>query len=228
MKTSSRLGSPRCQRCAPSAFLAEAIALSSALLVAPADMQLGAERRHHVDAVAHLQLLGERVQVGARDDPGAQARLRDHLIGRAAGQQLAIGDIGDLVAALGLVHIVGGDEHGDAFGGQPVDLLPELSPRLGIDAGGRLVEQEQLRLTAGCRRRAQAAASSPRRACRQAGRRAVESPSRATASFAAPPWIGDAVHAGHELQILADGEILIEAEALGHVADVALDLVGLG
>ena len=40
--------------------------------------------------------------------------------------------------------------------------------------------------------------------------------------------LGDAVDAGDEFQVLAHREILIEAEALRHVADVALDLVGLG
>ena len=40
--------------------------------------------------------------------------------------------------------------------------------------------------------------------------------------------VGEAVDAGDELQILLDGKVLIEAEALRHVADVALDLVALG
>ena len=60
-------------------------------------------------------------------------------------QQFAVGDVGDLVAALGLVHVVGRDQHGEPVGGERVDLVPELAPRLGIDAGGRLVEQQQLR-----------------------------------------------------------------------------------
>ena len=49
------------------------------------------------------------------------------------------------MAALGLVHVMGRDEHGEPFGGEAVDLVPELAPRLRIDARGRLVEQQQLR-----------------------------------------------------------------------------------
>ena len=72
--------------------------------------------------------------------------VRHHLLRRALGEQLAEGDISDLVAALGLVHVVGRDQHGDAFGSQPVNLVPEFAARLRIDAGGRLVEQQQARL----------------------------------------------------------------------------------
>jgi hypothetical protein len=39
---------------------------------------------------------------------------------------------------------------------------------------------------------------------------------------------GKSVDACDEFQILAHGQVVIEAEALGHVADPALDLVGAG
>ena len=146
MNTSSSEGSPRVQRCAPSAFLAAAIAASSARLSRPETCSSVPNGATMSMPSQTLKLGGEPVQIGAGDDPGVQARLRDHLARRAARQQLAVGDIGDLVAALGLVHVVGGDQHGDALGGEPVDLVPELAPRLGIDAGGRLVEQQQPRL----------------------------------------------------------------------------------
>ena len=61
-------------------------------------------------------------------------------------QQIAVGDVGDLVTALGLVHVVGRHQHGEAVGGERMDLVPEVAARLGIDAGGRLVEQQQLRV----------------------------------------------------------------------------------
>ena len=62
--------------------------------VAARDVQLGTERRHHIDAIAGLELGGEAMQVSAGDDPGAQTRLRDHLFRRALGEQFAEGDIG--------------------------------------------------------------------------------------------------------------------------------------
>jgi hypothetical protein len=39
---------------------------------------------------------------------------------------------------------VGRNQHGEAVGGERVDLVPELAARLGVDARGRLVEQQQL------------------------------------------------------------------------------------
>src|SRR6185436_15285688 len=38
----------------------------------------------------------------------------------------------------------------------------------------------------------------------------------------------DAEDAGHELQVLLHRKILVEAEALRHIADLAFDLLGLG
>src|SRR3954447_11083026 len=84
-------------------------------------------------AVARTHRIGGKMQAG------------DHLLDGAVCQQHAIGDVSDLVAALGLVHVMGGDQHGEPVGRERVDLVPELTPRLGIDARGRLVEQEQLR-----------------------------------------------------------------------------------
>ena len=72
-------------------------------------------------------------------------RAGDHLLDRAAHQQFAVGDVGDLVTALGLVHVMRGHQDGEALAGERVDLVPEFASRLGVDAGGRLVEQEQLR-----------------------------------------------------------------------------------
>ena len=146
----------------------------------------------------------------------------------AVHQQFAVGDVGDLVAALGLVHVVGGDQHGEALGGERVDLVPEFAPRLGIDAGGRLIEQQQLR----ARQRAGAERQPLLPAAREfagdlvlaAGR----GPSRSIAARAAARGLGDAVDARDEIEVLAHRQILIETEALGHVADLALDLVGLG
>ena len=72
--------------------------------------------------------------------------MRDDFGDRAARDELAVQDIDDAVAALGLVHVVRADEDGDAFFAQRMDLFPEIAPRLRIDAGGRFVEKKQLRL----------------------------------------------------------------------------------
>ena len=107
-----------------------------------------------------------------------------------------------------------------------MDLVPELAPRLGVDAGGGLVEQQQLGLgqDAGAERQAllpaarQLPASCRSRPCR---------PRRSMAARASLRRIGEAVDARDELQVLQDRQVLVEAEALRHVADVALDLLAL-
>ena len=193
-------------------------------------MQAGAERRHHVDARLGVELFSKRVEALAAagaDDIGRQVRGLDDLFDRAVRQQFAVGDVGDLVAALGLVHVVGRDQHREALGGERVDLVPELAPRLRIDAGGRLVEQQQFRAR-------QRAGAERQPLLPAAGQLAGE---LLLAAGQAEPFDGgarcgdrlrDAVDAADELEILAHRQVLIQAEALRHVADLALDLVGLG
>ena len=56
----------------------------------------------------------------------------------------------------------------------------------------------------------------------------LASPSRAMARSCRRPGVRHAIDARHEFEILADRQVGIEAEALRHVADIALDLVLLG
>src|SRR5690606_20486944 len=45
---------------------------------------------------------------------------------------------------LGLVEVVRGEQDARALVAEAADELPELAPRLGVEARGRLVEEEQL------------------------------------------------------------------------------------
>ena len=65
--------------------------------------------------------------------------------GRVQGLDLAVVDDGDAVAVLGLVHVVGGHEDGDAdLVAQRADVLPDGVARLRVEPDGRLVEEEHL------------------------------------------------------------------------------------
>ena len=146
---------------------------------------------------------------------------------RAAGQHLAIGDVADAVAALGLVHVVGGDQHGQPAARQPMDLVPEFAPRLGVDAGGGLVEQQQLRLVHDAGGERQPLLPAARQSARQlvAARRQAEFLERARDMLLDRLQL---VETRHEFEVLADREILVERELLRHVADLALDLQRFG
>ena len=92
------------------------------------------------------QALGHGAEVGAGHLPGRQPCSAMISSRRALRHQPAVGDVGQLVAALGLVHVMRADEHRDAARRQRVQLFPELAARAGVDAGGRLVEQQQFGL----------------------------------------------------------------------------------
>src|SRR5437879_12084315 len=55
-------------------------------------------------------------------------------------------NVGYVAAALGFVHVVSGDEEGDAMTGKLEEEIPELAARDRVDAGGGLVEEKKGRL----------------------------------------------------------------------------------
>ena len=67
--------------------------------------------------------------------------------GSAQRDHVAFGVNRQAIAALGLFHQVGGDQHGDVFFvAQNLQVLPEVATRARIEAGGRLVEQQNRRM----------------------------------------------------------------------------------
>ena len=131
------------------------------------------------------------------------------------------------MAALGLVHVVRGDQHGQAARGERVDLVPEIAARLRIDAGGRFVEQQQLAARGSGRRPAPAAASSRRRVRRRADAARAREAEPVERRIDLRPRSAMPYIRATKSQILADGQVLVEAEPLRHVADVPLDRLGL-
>src|SRR6516165_66282 len=100
-----------------------------------------------------------------------------------------------------------------------MDLVPELASRLGIDARGRLIEQEKLRIgeRAGAKREAllPAAGKLAGKLLLAAGKaEPLDHLPRRLCGIRKPE------NAGDEFQILAHRKVLIQAEMLRHVTDL--------
>jgi hypothetical protein len=125
------------------------------------------------------------------------------------------------MTALGLVQVRRGEQDRHALGRQLGQRVPELAPRDGIDAGGRLVEQEDARLGhegAGqgellLHAAAQPAGQAPGEAL-QAKHGQVALPSRLDVAH------GDTPQLTHVAKVLGHAEVLVQAERLREVADV--------
>ena len=102
----------------------------------------GRGRTGGVGGGVHVTARRRRVQrtSASVDDPPGQ------LVGRAVGDDGAAGQDQDAVGQLlGLVEVVRGQQdRGVVHVGQSVHQVVELAPRLGVEAGGRLVEEQQL------------------------------------------------------------------------------------
>src|SRR6266705_1793627 len=150
-------------------------------------------------------------------------------IGRAVGDELAVINIGDVAAALGFVHVVRGDEERDAVPGKLEEKIPELAARDGIDAGGGFVEEKKLRLVQHRAAKGEAllpATGKLRGQAIQIRFEAIELHNFVDASL--EPRGLEAVDAAVELQVFRDGEIVVEAEVLRHVADAFAHGFGIG
>ena len=105
----------------------------------------------------HLDALGETVKLAVQRllDADREAQLGDllrrvlldQLAGRALGHDLRLVHDDEPVAELlGLVHVVGRQDERHATLLQAVEAVPEQVAGLRIEAGRRLVEEEQVRL----------------------------------------------------------------------------------
>src|SRR6266404_5876071 len=81
--------------------------------------------------------------LGAR---GLHVRKLAERIGSAVCDELAVIDVGNVTAALRFVHIVRGDEERYAVTGELEEEIPQLAACDRVDAGGRLVEEQELGL----------------------------------------------------------------------------------
>src|SRR5262245_5011219 len=190
-------------------------------------MERVAEGCHLIDTMNGAEVVCESGKPCAFDQPGGEIGAVDHLIHRAPGDDPTRRDVDDAVAPLGLVHIVGRHQHRQPLAGQRMDLVPEFPSRLGVDAGCRLVEQQELRRMhdAGGERQPLLPAA------RQRAGKLILPLDEAESFQRAIDLLADRlqpIEPRHEFEILPDRQVLIEGEALRHVANLELDTVALG
>src|SRR5262249_3193127 len=123
--------------------------------------------------------------------------------------------------------VMGRDKHGEAVGGELMNLAPEIAPRFRIDASGRFVEQEELRI----RQRAGAEREPLFPTARELAGHLLLAALQAEPldhRFGRGGGARNAVDARDEFKIFAHREVVVEAETLRHIADAIFDLRGLG
>ena len=153
----------------------------------------------------------------------APARSRAGLIER---QHLAFVQQRDARAALGFVEVRRRHQDGDALGQKLRQQLPELAARHRIDAGGRLVEHDHLRLV-------DQRAGQRELLLHAAGQLIGEPPAESRQlrhleqAIAARVEVAHAVDLREERDVLVDAEVAVEREALRQVADRAGDVAVL-
>ena len=146
--------------------------------------------------------------------PGKVAR-------RPLEQQPAVIQQIDAVALLGFVEIGGGPQYADAFAGQFLHHRPQFAARDRVYAHARFVEQHQLRRADQRAGQAQLLLHPARKPARQPVLEPGEVGEGKQAGEGLLPLLGrQGAQLGIKVEILAHRQVFVEAEALGHVAEL--------
>ena len=167
-------------------------------------------------------------------EPDLEVRLADLGLQRrrrALGDDLAAGDDPDPVGELvGLLEVLGGEEDGRALAVERRDLLPDRLAADRVEAGGRLVEEQHLRLVDERRGEVEAPAHAARVGAdaavgglRSSPTRSISASPRRSASRA-----DQAVQRRLQADQLAAGHQRVERRLLQRDADRAADVGGVG
>ena len=163
----------------------------------PRPPQRGRLRRHHFDEAAR-QLLPKA--------PGLVHR-----------QHLPFVHQRNARTPLRFIEVGRGHHDGDAARQELRQQLPELPARDGIDTGRRLVQHDERRLVDERARQRQLLFHPARELAGQAVAERRE-PRHLQELLAARAVVADAVQLGEELDVLVDGQVAVQREALGQVA----------
>src|SRR5213594_4207218 len=187
----------------------------------------------HAGARADHLLDGVPLREGISGGPRVHRLELDHRAGERLGLDLRRAPVGDEpalideaegVAQLRLVHVVGRHEDRRALVGQPPDDRPERPPRDRVDARGGLVEEDQPRAVhEGAREREPLPIAAGELARELARVPAEVAEAQHLLDACRAVGAGDHVDARIEHEVLLDRQVVVQREALRHVADGRLD-----
>ena len=187
----------------------------------------GHARTHHHFLVQGALGLGHHRDEGVVEI--GLAGLGEQLLQRARGDDLAVVHRHQPVEALGFVHVRGGDHHAHLRPARAdrVDEVPELAARQRIDAGGRLVEDEQVGIVDERAAEAQLLLHAAGKLAGGTGLELLEARRREQlVDLRAALGRGQSEQSAEKIDVLEHGERRVEvaAETLRHIGDAAADL----
>src|SRR5258706_4711114 len=90
--------------------------------------------------------VGQSLRITRFEQNNVAANLTGERLGRSQRHQVAFVQYGEAVAAFGFFHQVRGDDNGDTLLiAEDLEALPKVAPGAGIEAGGGLLAEQNLR-----------------------------------------------------------------------------------
>ena len=172
---------------------------------------------------AASSVVGQARRVGSKRTARSWKRFGHELVDRAHLEDPAVVHDREPVAQdLGLFHVVGRQQHRAPVGLEPADEVPQRPPGRRVEAGRRLVEEDELRVVDERQRDRQALALAARQVL-AAGVAPLAELERVDELVRRP---GVLVEAAEEVDELGDGQLRVERRRLEADPDPRLERVG--
>jgi len=190
-------------------------------------------RPHRIDlGELRLQARQRADLIGRTDRHQGAGRQFSERIGLAGRQHAPAEHQGHAMESAGLVHVGGGHQRGDALLAQQArEDGPEVAARNRIDAGGRLVEDDERGFVDQGADQPQLLLHAARQLLHRAVRHLIEPCGGQQLALAlGEVGFGHQAQAGKKVDVLFDRQIGVQvlAQALGHQADAVLDALAGG
>jgi len=145
-------------------------------------------------------------------------------------EDFAVVDDGEAVAEfVGLFHVMGGEDHGDALAAKALDGLPHGDAALGIEASGGLVEEEDLGMVGDGAGDLETLREASAEGLRIGGSAIAEAELvEELGGAVGGGFLGHAKEAAMEVDVFGDGAGSVEGIVLGNYADDAAGEGGMG
>src|ERR1700690_355223 len=172
------------------------------------------------------ELSGQIEQIRSAYRPCCKMGRINYFSDRAADKQSTVRNEGKPVAAFGFIHIMRGNKECKPLRRKLMNLFPEFTTRFRVDAGSRLIQQQELRFAKqACPQGEPLLPTARNLACKLIP--AFHESKFFDACVDSSVAIVQRIHTRDEIKVLGNAQVLVKTKPLGHIPYLPLYIFAL-